>query len=107
MSVPSLPYFGIQNSSASLIESIKISNKIEKKELKGSGGDVAKVQPYNPTTEFTVKGHGATTVVPGTGSSGLTSVTGGVTLIEMFDLEEGNEAWASWSYNGINYPNAA
>jgi hypothetical protein len=98
--------FGIQRYSGALIQSVDTTAKIDKKELRGSDGNVARVHAYNPTTQFSVKGHGAVTVVPGIGSIGVTSISGGLTLIEEFKLSDKNDDFQGWEFSGINYPNA-
>ena len=98
--------FGIQRYSGALIQSVDTTAKIEKKELRGSDGNIARVHPYNPTTQFGVKGHGAVTVVPGIGSSGISSISGGLTLIEEFKLNDKNDDFQGWEFSGVNYPNA-
>ena len=98
--------FGITRHAGALIDSVESTKKIEKKELRGSNGNIARVHPYNPTTSFSVKGHGTTTVVPGIGASGITDLTGGVTLIEEFKASESNDDFDGWEYSGMIYPNA-
>jgi hypothetical protein len=98
--------FGVTRHAGALIDAVETSEKVEKKELKGSNGNIARVHPYNPTTSFSVKGHGALTVVPGIGASGVTDITGGITLIEEVKRSESNDDFDGWEYSGMNYPNA-
>jgi hypothetical protein len=98
--------FGITRHAGALIESVETTKKVEKKELKGSNGSVARVKPYNPHTTFSVKGHGTLTVAPGIGASGITDIAGGITLIEELKESEGHEDFDGWEYSGTNYPNA-
>ena len=57
-------------------------------------------------TEGSVKGHGAVSVVPGVGDAGVTSVSGGVTVITELKESEKNEDFNEWEYGFKNYPNA-
>jgi len=98
--------FGITRSEGTLIETLDTTDGVEVKALKGSNGDVARVHTFNPTTKFSVKGHGTLDIVPGVGSSEITDVTGGVTVIEEVKKSEKNEDFDDWEYTGTNYPNA-
>lgn len=98
--------FGISKHAGALIDSVETTEKTEKKELKGSNGAIARVHPYNPTTSFSVKGHGTLTLTPGIGAAGLSTITGGVTLIEEVKRHESNEDFDGWEYSGMNYPSA-
>ncbi|MHA3773664.1 hypothetical protein ACXR0O_19180 [Verrucomicrobiota bacterium sgz303538] len=98
--------FGITRHAGTLIESVETTKKVEKKELKGSNGSVARVKAYNPTTDFSVKGHGTNAIVPGTGANGITDLTGGVNVIEELKQSESNDDFDSWEYSGTNYPSA-
>lgn len=98
--------FGISRHSGTLIESVDTTAKVEKKELKGSNGNIARVKAYNPTTDFSVKGHGETAVVPGVGSAGITDLGTGISLIEEFKKSESNDDFDGWEYSGTHYPTA-
>lgn len=98
--------FGITRHAGALIDSVETSDKVDKKELKGSDGVVQRVHTYNPTTSFTVKGHGALTVVPGVGSSNITDIAGGLTVIDEVKRTESNDDFDGWEYSGMNYPAA-
>lgn len=98
--------FGVHRHAGALIDSVETTEKIEKKELKGSTGNVARVHAYNPTTNFSVKGHGALTLTPGIGSPAITDIAGGVSIIEEIKRSESNDDFDGWEYSGVNYPNA-
>lgn len=98
--------FGITRHAGALIESVETVDRVEKKELRGSNGNFARVKPFNPTTTFNVKGHGELTVAPGIGASGITDIAGGVNLIEELKKNEANDDFDGWEYSGTNYPNA-
>ncbi|HEY3898926.1 MAG TPA: hypothetical protein VGM54_09955 [Chthoniobacter sp.] len=99
--------FGISRVQGALIESNEETAKIEKKELKGSTGNTARVKAYDPKTSFSVKGHGTLPAVsPGFGASGLSDLAGGLTLIEEVKTSEKNDDFNAWEYSGINYPSA-
>src|SRR5262245_40038399 len=98
--------FGITKHAGALIESVETTKKVEKKVLKGSTGNDARVKTYNPTTSFSVKGHGALTVAPGIGNAGISTITGGVTVIEELKESEANEDFDGWEYSGTNHPTA-
>jgi len=98
--------FGITLFAGALIDSVDTTAKIDKKELRGSDGNIARVHPYNPTTNFSVKGHGAMSLVPGIATPGITSISGGLSLIEEVKRGEKNDDFNGWEFSGINYPNA-
>lgn len=98
--------FGITRYTGALIDSVDTTSKIDKKELKGSDGSVARVHPYNPTTSFSVKGHGALSLVPGIGDPGIDGITGGIALIEEVKNSEKNEDFDGWEFSGMHYPDA-
>lgn len=98
--------FGITRHAGALIESVETTDKVEKKTLKGSSGNVARVKATNPTTTFSVKGHGTLTVVPGIGSANITDMTGGVTIIEEVKKTESNDDFDGWEYSGEKFPHA-
>lgn len=101
--------FGITRHEGALIESVDTTDKIDVKELPGSSGDIARVHDYNPTTDFSVKGHGTLTLTPGFGDSGITDIDealSGVTLIKEVKRSEANQDFDGWEYSGTHYPNA-
>ncbi|MDR3406380.1 MAG: hypothetical protein P4L99_28100 [Chthoniobacter sp.] len=98
--------FGITRNTGALIETLESTDKVEKKVLKGSDGNAARVKTFNPTTTFSVKGHGTLTIVPGIGTSGITDIAGGITVIDEVKRDEKNDDFDGWSYSGENYPNA-
>lgn len=98
--------FGITRHAGALIDSVETTDSKDKKELRGSNGNVARVKMYNPTTKFSVKGHGTMTYVPGIGSSGITDIAGGLTVIDEVKKSEANEDFDGWEVSGVNYPNA-
>lgn len=98
--------FGISRHNGTLIDSVETNEKIEKKVLKGSNGVAARVHTYNPTTSFSVKGHGALALVPGVGNPNITDVTGGVSTIDEVKRSESNDDFDGWEYSGENYPSA-
>lgn len=98
--------FGITKHAGALIESVEVTNKKDKKVLKGSNGEDARVKGYNPTKSFSVKGHGSLTVAPGIGASGITGITGGVTFIDEVKETEANEDFDGWDYSGTHHPSA-
>ena len=98
--------FGITLHAGAYIESVRIDRKKEIHTLKGSTGDENAVHENNPTADFTVKGHGTLSVVPGIGSIGITSLTGGVIAVKKVGEGEKNDGWSEWDYDGTHYPNA-
>ena len=98
--------FGITRHSGALIDSVETTKSIQVKELVGSDGEVARVKTYKSMTEGSVKGHGSVTIAPGVGDSGVTGVTGGVTIIAELKESESNEDFNGWEYTFKNYPNA-
>lgn len=98
--------FGISRHSGALIEMVETERKREKKVLKGSTGNSARIHSYDPTTDFSVKGHGTNTVVPGIGSNNITDLNTGVSHIDSVKDTENNEDFDGWEYKGVNYPNA-
>ena len=99
--------FGVTRVGGALIASVETNDKIEVKQLKGSNGVTARVKAIDPTTDFTVKGHGNCNVgAPGVGNSGISGVGGGVTVITSVKNSESNEQFSSWEYSGTVFPNA-
>jgi hypothetical protein len=98
--------FGVTLNSGSLIDAVDTEDLIETKALKGSNGEVAKVHTFNPTFKGSVKGHGVCTVAVGVGDPGVSSITGGVTVINSFKNMEKNDDFDGWEYSFENYPNA-
>ncbi len=99
--------FGISRVAGALLESVETTDKIEKKELRGSDGNVARVHAYNPTSSFNVKGHGTLTIVPGFGASGITNLSNAsLTLIEEVKKGEKNDDFDDWEYSGTGYATA-
>jgi hypothetical protein len=98
--------FGITKHAGTLIDSVDTTGNVQVAELRGSNGNVALVHPFNKTTAFSVKGHGTTAVVPGVGDSGISGLTGGVSVIEEFKGSEVNDNFDGWEYSGKHYPNA-
>lgn len=97
--------FGITRHAGALIDSVETTTSVEKKVLKGSTGNDVRIKAYNQTTSFSVKGHGTTSVVPGFAGSGISGLTGGVTLIETFKRTDTNDDFDSFEYSGTHYPN--
>ena len=98
--------FGITRHAGALIDAVDTSEKKDKKELRGSNGNIARVHTYNPTTSGTVKGHGTLTLVPGVGNAGISDVASGITVIDEVKRSESNEDFDGWEYSFTNYPNA-
>ncbi|MEQ1862911.1 MAG: hypothetical protein ABMA13_23565 [Chthoniobacteraceae bacterium] len=98
--------FGISRHTGALIDSVETTEKIEKKVLKGSNGVAARVHAYNPTTSFSVKGHGTLTLVPGVGNANITDLAGGLSVIDEVKRSESNDDFDGWDYSGENFPNA-
>ena len=99
--------FGITRHAGALIDSVETDDTVQVKELAGSDGEIARVNPYRKMTEGSVKGHGQISVVPGVGDSGVSGVnTTGVTVITNVKKSESNEDFDGWEYSFKNYPNA-
>ena len=120
--------FGISRHTGTLIDSVETDDSVQVKELAGSDGEIARVNawrasallqnaertlhgrrsvnPYRKMTEGSVKGHGALTVVPGVGESGVSGVAGGVTVITNVKKSENNEDFDGWEYSFKHYPTA-
>ena len=98
--------FGIKRHTGTLIDSVETDDSVQVAELPGSDGEIARVHPYQSKTEFSVKGHGTLTVVPGVGSAGITGITGGVTVIKSVKKTDHNTNFDDFEYAGSNYPNA-
>mgnify|MGYP000022261876 CR=1 FL=1 len=98
--------FGINRHAGSLIEEVSTEEKIEVAKLRGSKGATRWVKPYDPMTSGTVKGHGETDVAVGIGESGVSGITGGVTIITNFKFNEKNTEADGWEYSFEHYPDA-
>ena len=98
--------FGITSHAGALIDSVEITQSVQVKELAGRDGEIARVHTYRSMTEGSVKGHGSLSVVPGVGESGVSGITGGVTVIPELKKSESNEDFDGWEYTFKNYPSA-
>lgn len=100
--------FGISRFAGALIESVETTDKVETKELRGSDGNFARVHTYNPTADFSVKGHGEMTLVPG--GTETPDIDGfpvdGYTVLKELKRTESNDDFDGWEISGTNYPNA-
>jgi hypothetical protein len=99
-------HIGITLHSGALIQEVEVTSQIEPKILKDSQGVDARIKPINPTKQFSVKGHGSLTASVGSGSSQLSNVAGGVTIIREVKYTEKNDDFDGWSYSGSNHPSA-
>jgi hypothetical protein len=99
-------HIGITLVAGSLIEEVEVGSKKDKHVLKDSNGEDARVCGRNSTKSFSVKGHGALVIVPGIGTSGISSIAGGVTFVDEVKYTEKNADWDGWSYNGTHHPGA-
>ena len=98
--------FGITRHTGALIDSVETDDQVTIAELSGSDGEIARVKPHASKTTFSVKGHGTLTVVPGVGSSNITTLTTGLTVIQSVKKTDHNTNWDDWEYSGTNYPSA-
>lgn len=99
--------FGITRVEGSLIEEVTSKDSVQIAELLGSTGEVAIAKDHKKMTEFTVKGHGPCDVAVGIGESGVTGISGGLTIIKDFENAEKNDGFSGWTYSGVNYPEAS
>lgn len=98
--------FGITSHAGALIDSVETTKSIQVKELAGRNGEIARVHTYREMAEGSVKGHGTLSVVPGVGDPGVSSITGGVTVIPDLKSLESNDDFDGWEYTFKNYPYA-
>lgn len=100
-------HIGITLHAGALTQEVEVTYRSEKKILKDSVGVDARIKGINPTKAFSVKGHGSLTASVGTGSSsGIFTISGGVTFIDEIKVTEKNDDWDGWSYSGTHHPNA-
>jgi hypothetical protein len=106
MAFPSGVTFGVLLHSGSYIKRVVNAKKVDVKELLSSAGEIAVMHAHRTRFEFQVEGGGATTVDTGIGASGLSSISGGGTIIEDVTVEEGNTEFIGFKYSGKNGPTA-
>lgn len=91
-------------------QELEITNKVDITKILGmvSGkAQYVKAWTHSEETSGTVKGHGDITITPGVGASGVTGITGGVTLIEMLKYKQGITAASDWEYSWLQLPYAS
>ena len=106
MAFPTDVTFGVSNHAGAYIKKTSISKKVDRKDLLTSAGEIGVMHPYKTRSEFSVEGSGTLTVDTGVGSSNLTNISGGATVIEDVTNDQGQEDYASWKYSGVQAPNA-
>jgi hypothetical protein len=95
---------------ALLCQELDIQSKVEYTKVLGmvSGkAQVKRVFDHSSENSGTVKGNGPVTITPGIGDAGVSTITTGVTLIEMLKYKQGITAASEWEYNWFNWPYAA
>jgi hypothetical protein len=97
---------GISQASGTLLESVEWERKVEEKVIKDSQGGFGQGQAFDPTIEFSVKGRGDTSMAVGVGASGISTISGGTTLILKVKHSQKNDDFESFEYSGTNYPSA-
>ena len=98
---------GINEVSASFIESVDVSKSFETKMIMSSEGGFGAANAFDPKFEFTVKGRGSTTVTAGSDGGALkpASVEGKV-IITSVKVTETNDDFNSFEVTGVAYPDA-
>ena len=99
--------FGITQHSGTLIQSVEISKKLSEKLVLDKDGTYGQSHFYNPVISFSIRGKGDTSVAAGDAASGLTIVTGGVTIIKSVKTSTKNNDFPEFDISGENYASAA
>lgn len=104
MAFPSGVTFGVSNHAGAYIKKTTKTKKVDEKDLLTSAGEIGVTHPYKTRTEFKVEGGGTTTVDTGVGASGLTGLTGGVTVINQVEETHDQEDFNMFNYGGRHLP---
>lgn len=104
---------GIQSSGLALLESIDYDKKTEEVVVSDSDSSFGEGQMFNPTVDFSLKGHGDIDALLVIGSDGgaAGSLTGindgsGTRIITDTTETETNGGINNWDAKGVYYPNA-
>lgn len=97
--------FGITTVSGTLIESVDVEHKADTKQLIDSAGAHAQARNVDDSFTFSVKGKGDLPVSVGVTTSLPTSVSGKA-FVTKTAVNQTNEDWQGFSYDGVAYPHA-
>jgi hypothetical protein len=98
--------FGITTVSGALIESVDVEHKGDTKQLIDSLGQHAQARNVDDSFTFSVKGKGNLPVSVGAIAS-LPSNVSGKAFITKTSVNQTNEDWQGFSYDGVSYPHAS
>jgi len=98
--------FGITTVSGALIESVDVEHKGDTKQLIDSLGQHAQARNVDDSFTFSVKGKGDLPVSVGATAS-LPSNVSGKAFITKTSVNQTNEDWQGFSYDGVSYPHAS
>jgi hypothetical protein len=99
--------FGISSHSGTLIESVEVTKRLSEKIVIDKNGTYGQGHAYDPIVSFSIRGRGATTVVAGDSTSGITGVTGGKTIVTSVRKTQNNDDFPSFEISGDNYAGAS
>lgn len=97
---------GIDDTALLLVEQLEVGVDLEERIIKNTDGTFADGQLIDPIYSFSVKGRGASPKDVGAVASGITSLTGGKTIINKVKDSEKNDDYQSFEFSGQNFPSA-
>ena len=101
--------FGISEDEASLVtQSISVTNKCDKKEVRDKCGIIVSVAYYNEMSDITIEGVGTATLACGAALSLANDITvAGATYVDEVALTYGNEEFVKSSIKATSYSGIA
>lgn len=98
---------GITDSALTLLESVEVTKELEERIILDTDGSFADGKLIDPIISFSVKGRGESPKTLGvTVACGVTSITGGTTIIDRVKDTEKNDDFNGFEYSGKNFPGA-
>jgi len=89
------------------VDEIKVSGKVETITRRGTDGTTKKLDSYDPTNEFSIKGGGAPTLALGVGGPVLSELTGGVKVVDKRDHTQKSNEYDDFEVSGKHAPGAS
>lgn len=98
---------GVTAYADTLTQSVEITKSVEELHISEKDGTYGQGKAFDPTFEISVSGRGDLPSLTLGGSTAITGVTGGVSIITNISQTERNEDYADWSFTQRNFPGAS
>jgi hypothetical protein len=98
---------GVAAYSNTTTQSVEITKTVEETHLVEKDGTYGQGTAYDPTFEVQVSGRGDLPSLTLGGSTSITGVSGGVSIITNISQTEKNEDYQDWSFTMRNWPGAS